>query len=301
MYLEDDEVVEPQEDQGPEDKEDAGAEEEEDTSPETPAGKQAEESEESGDDDSADVAEEVIVTIGDEDEQAEQTAQDTGLVRHLRRIYSEKEKENKKLKQQLEQVSTPGQPEEPGVKPTLESCDFDAEVFEKKLATWHERKLKSVQRDAQRRAEEEEQAKQWQEVMNSYGAKKSTLKVPDYDEAEAIVQSLLPGERQSFILDAMDNPAKVVYALGKNPKKLEELAKIQSHGRFIAEVAKLEVQLKVKPKRAPTKPEQSPKGSAPVTGAMDSTLEKLRQEAERTGDYTKVFAHRRKKEAAAGR
>jgi len=36
-----------------------------------------------------------------------------------------------------------------------------------------------------------------------------------------------------------------------------------------------------------------------VSGAVDSTLERLRAEAERTGDMTKVIAYKRQKRAAS--
>jgi len=37
------------------------------------------------------------------------------------------------------------------------------------------------------------------------------------------------------------------------------------------------------------------KGKAPKSGAVDSNLERLRAEAERTGDYTKVIAYKNQK------
>jgi hypothetical protein len=88
-----------------------------------------------------------------------------------------------------------------------------------------------------------------------------------------------------------------VYALGKNPKKLKELASITDPVKFAFAIAKLETQLKVSNKKPAPPPEKVVGGTAPIRGAVDSTLERLRADAERTGDYSKVFAYRKQKRA----
>jgi hypothetical protein len=56
--------------------------------------------------------------------------------------------------------------------------------------------------------------------------------------------------------------------------------------------------LKVQPRSKPPAPERGvPSGTAPVSGASDATLERLRLEAERTGDYTKVVRFRQQLKA----
>ena len=93
-----------------------------------------------------------------------------------------------------------------------------------------------------------------------------------------------------------------MYALGKNPKKAKELAAINDPVKFAFAVAKLEAQLKVNPAKRPPAPERAVTGgSAPISGTTDSTLDRLRAEAERTGDMTKVIRYRqqlREKQAA---
>ena len=97
-------------------------------------------------------------------------------------------------------------------------------------------------------------------------------------------------------------PVLVVYALGKNPKKAKELASITDPGKFAFAVAKMEAQLKVNPAKRPPAPERAITGSsAPISGTVGSTLERLRAEAEKTGDMTKVIRYRnqlREKQAA---
>ena len=99
------------------------------------------------------------------------------------------------------------------------------------------------------------------------------------------------------MLQGADNPALVVYALGKNPKKAQELASIKDPVKFAFAVAKLEKDLKVTNRRAAPPPERVVSGTGRVSGAVDSTLERLREEASKSGDMTKVLAYKLKKRA----
>ena len=120
----------------------------------------------------------------------------------------------------------------------------------------------------------------------------------DYDDAEHQVMEALSQTQQAVVLQGSDNPALVVYALGKNPKRAKELAAVTDPVKFAFAVAKLEAQLKVQPRSKPPAPERGvPSGTAPVSGASDATLERLRAEAERTGDYTKVVRFRQQLKA----
>jgi hypothetical protein len=97
------------------------------------------------------------------------------------------------------------------------------------------------------------------------------------------------------ILQGADNPALVVYALGKNPKKAKELSSIADPVKFAFAVAKLEKELKVMPRKSAPAPERVVQTTGPKSGAVDSTLERLRAEAEKTGDYNKVMQYKRQK------
>jgi hypothetical protein len=59
------------------------------------------------------------------------------------------------------------------------------------------------------------------------------------------------------MLQGADNPALVVYALGKNPKKAKELSEIKDPVKFAFAVAKLEKELKVTNRRAAPHPSAS--------------------------------------------
>lgn len=261
---------------------------------EEPEGEVEEESEE-------EVEEEVVVQIGEESppQEEEDVAKAPEWVRELRKAHRDQQRENRKLKEQLEQMSGTGtKTVELGSKPTLEDADYDAEAYERKLAAWYEQKREYE--DQQRKVEEEKrkQTEAWKSTLDTYAQKRQELKVKDYEDAEMIVQDELSNTQQGMILQGADNPALLVYALGKNPSKAKELASIQDPVKFAFAVAKLETQLKVTNRKASTKPESQIVGKAPKSGTVDSNLERLRAEAERTGDYTKVVAYKKNKRAA---
>ena len=51
--------------------------------------------------------------------------------------------------------------------------------------------------------------------------------------------------------------------------------------------------MKVQTRKPQTNPERKPTGSAPISGAVDSKLEALEKEADRTGNRSKVIAYKK--------
>ena len=68
--------------------------------------------------------------------------------------------------------------------------------------------------------------------------------------------------------------------------------------KFAFAVAKLETQLKVTQRKAATAPERTVQGTGNKSGTVDSTLERLRAEAAKSGDFTKVLQYKKSKQAA---
>jgi hypothetical protein len=137
--------------------------------------------------------------------------------------------------------------------------------------------------------------KEWERKLESYQGAKASLKVRDFEFAEDVVQDTLSVMQQGMIVQGAENPALVVYALGKNPKKAKEIASITDPVKFAFAVAKLETQLKISNRKAQSSPERKISGTARPSGAVDSTLDRLRAEAEKTGDYSKVFQYKKQK------
>ena len=237
---------------------------------------------------------EVVVTIGDEqpDEEEEQVKSAPEWVRNLRKEHKEAKRRIKELETQAAQAKPKEEVPAVGPKPTLEDCDYDAEEFEKRYDAWLGRKQKAEAAQREKEREAEEATKAWQQTLDGYKGAKEKLKVRDYDDAEELVVGTLGELQLGIILQGADNAALVVYALGKNPKKAAELASIKDTTKFAFAIAKLEAQLKVQNRKPATKPESTVSGTGPKSGAVDNQLERLRAEAEKSGDYSKVRAYK---------
>lgn len=245
--------------------------------------------------------EEVVVSIAGVSpaQEDEEEARAPEWVRDLRKQYREEKRRAKELEQKLAKFETQDTRVAPlGQKPTLEAVDYDTERYEKELAAWYEKKRKHEEREASVKAEQQAVQKEWEMKLENYQAAKSGLKVRDFDFAEDVVQDTLSVTQQGMIVQGAENPALVVYALGKNPNKAKELASIKDPVKFAFAVAKLETQLKVSNRKASVSPEKKISGTGRPSGSVDSTLERLRAEAEKTGDYSKVFRYKKQKRSA---
>jgi hypothetical protein len=249
------------------------------------------------DDDDSD---EVVVSIGEEAPPPEEQTQAPEWVRELRKTNRELQRQNRELQGKLQtSAQTEIKPVVLGKKPSLEDHDYDAEKFEEALTHWFERKRQADEINARQEAEVMTQQKAWQAKLEGYSKAKAELRVKDFDDAEAMAQELFTVTQQGVMLQGADNPALVVYALGKNRKKAQELAAIKDPVKFAFAVAKLEKDLKVTNRRAAPPPERVVSGTGRVSGAVDSTLERLREDAARTGNMTKVIQYKAQKRSAS--
>ena len=244
--------------------------------------------------------EEVVVSIGEEAPPPEEQTHAPEWVRELRKTNRELQRQNRELQNKLQTTAqTETKPVVLGVKPKLEDHDYDADKFETALADWFERKRQADEASARQEAEVMNQQKAWKAKLDGYGKAKAELRVKDFEDAEAVALEVFNITQQGVMLQGADNPALVVYALGKNPKKAKELSDIKDPVKFAFAVAKLEKELKVTNRKAAPPPERVVSGTGRVSGAVDSTLERLREEAARTGNMTKVIQYKAQKRAAS--
>ena len=238
--------------------------------------------------------EEVTVTIaGESPAPEEEEKQAPEWVKNLRKSYRELQREKRELEDKLKSALPAAEtnPVVLGKKPTLEACDYDSEKFENELAGWFERKRQSEEVEAKQRSKQQAEHETWQKKLEGYNQSKTGLKVSEFQDAEETVLEALSVTQQGIILQGAQNPAVMVYALGKNPKKAKELAEITDPVQFAFAVAKLETQLSVTKKQAPP-PEKKINGNTSL-GPSNAQLDRLRDEAARTGDFTKVLAFKR--------
>lgn len=218
---------------------------------------------------------------------------ESSVIRELRRA-------NRELAKKLHQIERGQQPQriEVGEKPTLAACDYDEDRFEAELDSWKQRKAAAdrAETEAQERAKAEAEA--WQQRAEVYKADKAKLRVPDYADAEGEVFGALSEQHQALIL-MTEKPAALVYALSRDPAKLEQLSKLDL-ARAAMLVGKLEDKVTVTTKRKLPQPDRPIRGDAPVSSAAaDKELARLEKEAERTGNRTALIAYRKKLAARA--
>ncbi|MDP4545846.1 hypothetical protein Q8P09_12250 [Psychrobacter faecalis] len=199
--------------------------------------------------------------------------------------------ENRELKRQLKQRES--QQFEQQVlreKPTLDDHDYDSDAFEQDYAQWLQEKQ---QVDAQVHAERQK----YQQYHERYKADVDAIKAkaPDYDEVELSVVDVLSEQKQGLLQMLVDNPAKVVYALGKNsPAQLERLSKLDDI-QFAKQIVLMEQQMSSKTKsRNQNKPKPKTHELEGSAGGADAKLESLEAQADKTGDRSAVIAYKRK-------
>ena len=246
-------------------------------------------------------SEEVVVSIGDASPASEEEEQKQApeWVKELRKENREKSRKLRDLEAKLAEREAKAESVTNLPKPTLADCDYDTDLYEQRFHAWQQQE--AARKDAERKKADDEkaQADSWNEKVTAYNDAKAKLKVSDFEDAEAAVLHELNVTQQGIIVSGADNAALVNYALGKNPTKLKELASIKDPVKFAFAVAKLETQVKTSPRKAPPAPEGRVRtGNAAPSGAVDNTLERLREKAEKTGDMSEVIAYKAKLRAA---
>lgn len=235
-------------------------------------------------------AEEEILTFGDD--LAEDKPDDSALIKHLREQIRERDR---KLR---EASAAPAQPEmiDPGPEPTLADCDYDEDKLKAKWREWNERMEAESRRKADATRAQREATEAWEAEKKRYTDGKTTLPYADADEAEETVIGTLGENLFGALIMATDQPAKVMYALARHPDKLAQLAAHKNNPvKFVAQVAKLEKDLKMVKRRKQADPDTPEQGSGSIqTGRKDKELERLEKEAERTNDRTKLVAYKKR-------
>lgn len=247
----------------------------------------------------ADAPAEVTITIGDaaaDDEEETRTAPD--WVRDLRKASREKDRHIRELEQKISTLAPAAPAIVVGAEPTIEGCDYDNERFSREFKAWHGRQQAAETEARKKQEAADTEKKAWEARLANHGKLKSELRVKDYDDAQAAVEAALSVTQRGLIVHGAENSAQLEYALGKNPKTLRGMAAITDPVKFAFAVAKLETKLKVAPRKTAPIPERTVRGNASSTGAVDSQLDRLRAEADKTGDRSKVSAYLRQKQQA---
>ena len=241
-----------------------------------------------------DTDEELIVTIGEETPpQQDDESRAPEWVRKVRKDNREKDRRIRELEALVGRAEQQKQTQL-GPKPTLESCDYDADLFERRLDAWKERKTVADRQAAEARETEAKRQEYFNSKFETYTARKKEVagKIRDFDDVEETVLHALDDTQRGVVLAHAKDPALLLYAIGKDEKRLAELAKLSDPVEFIFAVARMETQMRTQSRKPASAPETRITGSAPSSGS-ETQLNKLREAAEKTGDYTKVIAYKK--------
>lgn len=254
---------------------------------------------------SEEIIDEVEISIGDESLTSEEEDDSTApaWVKTVREQSRTTSKDNRKLskivKEQEQEIlnlksGRGAESPEPPTKPTFEGCDYDEGKFENAISDYKDWERGQSENLKAQQSEVDEQNKAWTSKLDNYETSRSELKVKHFEEAEDVVRSTLSDEQRGYIIDGASNPALLVYAIGRDPKRAEELSKIKNHTQFIFALARLEKDVKMTKKRPTPPPEGKITGSANSSGsASNSHLDRLREEAVKSGSVAKVMAYKR--------
>ena len=247
-------------------------------------------------DDETSEDEEFVITVGDEEPEPSDDDDFSGKpaptwVKDLRKKEREARKRIKELEAQVQQAKPADKPIEVGTKPKLSDFDYDEDQFESAVEQWHERKRQVEQQQAAKQAEEEKAKQAWQTKMQSYEERRQNAasKVRDFEEVEEAAKDKLTATQQGILIHAAENPELILYHLGKNPKKAQELSEITDPIQFAFAAAKLDSQMKIQTRKPSTQPERKPSGSAGLSGVVDQKLAQLEAKAAKTGDRTELI------------
>jgi hypothetical protein len=241
--------------------------------------------------------EQIVISIGDEQlVEPEEITKAPEWVKELRKANREKEKKIRELEQKLNQQTTPEKKREIlGKKPTLEDHDYDAEKFEAALSDWVIQKQRVERQIEEEKKAEQDQIFAWNKRLQEYEKAKAELPVEDYDDAFNKVSQLFNQTQLGIIVQGAENPALVMYALGKKPEKAAELAKLSDPVKFAFSVARLQGEIKMGnvTRKSPPPPPETRIVSGTGRSNVDKNLEALEREADRTGDRTRVYEYKR--------
>lgn len=240
---------------------------------------------------------ELAFYLGDDelDSPSSEEDKDPALVKHLRHTIKEKERELKELRRQPSNPVVPQETIQPPRMPQMsdEDISWDEQVYQERVKAWGEENGKYQAQQSERQRHQQEAQQVYQQKVAGYQDRVKALKVPGYRHAEQAVLDDVPIPIQNAILLFAEKPEMVVLALGRNAELRKQMAEATDPvaiGRLIGSIES-KARLMPKPKnKAASVPEV--RGS---NGAVMNNLEKLREKAEKSGDYTEYFAAKRAK------
>lgn len=172
--------------------------------------------------------------------------------------------------------------------------DYTQSIIAKQVAT----QVAEATRQTEDTVNLNAQSQQLQRQQVEHYERAEKIGAKDYAETEDKALAILGNDIANQVIGNFKDSHILLYYLGKNTSEAERLANllISNPIQGVAEFGRLSSQLKIKPKTSTTpEPDEELKGDSPA--AMDVNerkLNKLREEAAKTGDMKPLMDFRRK-------
>jgi hypothetical protein len=261
---------------------------------------------------------ETVITLGEADEaqaaaaaEEAEVAQAPAWVRDVRKTNKELVRKMREQEAEIARLKGSGTGTAAptaivlGDRPTMadKDVDYDEDKYEAALAAWLQRKADV---DAQQKAQTEARAneeKAWRTRVDAVEGAAAKLKVRDPEGALLAFESTFSVLQRGIIMGAPEEAstsAALRYVLGTNPTRAKALAAVTDPVKFAMKLGDVIREMKVNTRKAAPVPERRVSGNVAGAAAVDNTLNKLREEAARTGNHSKVIAYKnaQKKKAA---
>jgi hypothetical protein len=232
------------------------------------------------------VDDEITITIEGMDPEPEQEEAPTNAVRQLREALKDRERQLRELKAKMPVEAAQEPKADP--RPELRDHQWDEAAHADAVVAWAER-------EATRKAEAKAQQSRGLEIQQRFDEKQAKARTAgkalasDFDDVEAIVKDGLTANQVALIYHAIPGAEQMIYAIGRNPKLMAELAAETDLALFTVRVAELKGKIKVE-RKAPPAPEARINGGSgspiAISQARVDAAEKL---AEKTGDRSEVI------------
>jgi hypothetical protein len=238
----------------------------------------------------------LVVTLGDDEDEEDDSDlpanDDPKAGEAWKKLKAEKkqaERERDELRARVAPAPAAPKIEKPGDRPALKDFDGDENKLADALVKW------AKANDAYDAAQSEIKAKS-EALAASYRTKIEKLGKSDFKQKQDVVSAAFTHEQQVILLQKTKKTAALVYGLGKDIVKLRRLAAITDpfdfHAALLDEERRTEIIDKRKP---PNPPESVVRGNSGGAALKDRTLERLEEQADKTGDRSPVQKYLREK------
>lgn len=281
---------------------DPQVEEETAESPETETGEGSETSEDQGKaEEKPEESDEFEIVIDGEEAKAEEPPKDNAAWAAARIRERDKDARIAQLEREAQARSQPeATPDDPGPKPTAESCGWDEDERDRQLIVWHEKTKAHEANKAEAAKAVEASNRAWEDNRSSIVKAEQDLvkRSPKAKEAIGVFYNAFVGDKTGKVKAIAhlfgEKAPLIAAALGQDPARLKDLVEEKDLAFFIKKVSKLEDKVQEKRKgTTPPPPERKISGTGAASGAVDAQEQRLREQAMKTGDITALRAYKK--------